>query len=40
MQYDIPVAVGFALFSCILTVLASLFADILYAVIDPRVRLF
>jgi len=40
MQSDIPVAIGFALFSCILTVLASLLADVLYAVVDPRVRLF
>jgi peptide/nickel transport system permease protein len=36
---DIPVAVGFAVFSCGVTVLASLVADILYAVVDPRVRL-
>jgi len=39
LQSDIPVAVGFALFSCTVTVLASLAADILYAVVDPRVRL-
>jgi peptide/nickel transport system permease protein len=37
---DIPVAVGFALFTCTVTVLASLIADILYAVVDPRVRLY
>jgi peptide/nickel transport system permease protein len=36
---DIPVAVGFAIFACGVTVLASLIADILYAVVDPRVRL-
>jgi peptide/nickel transport system permease protein len=36
---DIPVAVGFAIFSCGVTVLASLIADFLYAVVDPRVRL-
>lgn len=36
---DIPVAVGFAIFTCGVTVLASLIADVLYAVIDPRVRL-
>lgn len=40
LQSDVPVAVGFALFSCLVTVLASLFADILYAVVDPRVRLY
>lgn len=36
---DLPVVVGFAIFSCIVTILTSLLADILYAVIDPRVRL-
>jgi peptide/nickel transport system permease protein len=36
---DIPVAVGFALFSCGATVLTSLIVDMLYAVIDPRIRL-
>ncbi len=40
LQYDVPVAVGFALFSCVVTVLASLAADILYGVVDPRVRLY
>lgn len=40
INLDIPVALGFAVFSCIVTVLASLIADILYAVVDPRVRLF
>ncbi|MGD9050008.1 MAG: ABC transporter permease subunit, partial [Anaerolineae bacterium] len=37
---DVPVAVGFALFASIITVLTSLLSDILYAVVDPRVRLF
>lgn len=37
---DIPVAVGFALFTCAVTVLASLIADILYALVDPRIRLY
>ncbi len=36
---DIPVALGFAMFSCGVTVVASLIADVLYAVVDPRVRL-
>jgi peptide/nickel transport system permease protein len=40
LQADIPVAVGFALFTCTITVLASLIADLFYAVVDPRVRLF
>ncbi len=37
---DILVAVGFAVFSCTATVLTSLVADILYALADPRARLF
>jgi ABC-type dipeptide/oligopeptide/nickel transport system permease component len=37
---DIMVTVGFAVFSCAATVLASLIADVLYAVVDARVRLF
>jgi peptide/nickel transport system permease protein len=37
---DIPVAVGFAIFTCGIVVLASLIADLLYALVDPRVRLF
>lgn len=39
INFEIPVVVGFVLFSCTLTVLASLVTDILYAVADPRVRL-
>ena len=37
---DIPVAVGFAVFMCAVTVVASLVADVLYAFADPRVRLY
>jgi peptide/nickel transport system permease protein len=37
---DIPVAVGFAVFTCVVTVLASLVADVLYAFADPRIRLY
>jgi peptide/nickel transport system permease protein len=37
---DVPVAVGFAVFTCVATVVASLVADLLYAVADPRVRLY
>lgn len=40
LSTEIPVTVGFALFSCIVTVLSSLLADLLYAVVDPRVRLY
>jgi peptide/nickel transport system permease protein len=36
---DIPVAIGFAIFSCLVTAVASLIADILYGIFDPRVRL-
>jgi peptide/nickel transport system permease protein len=37
---DVPVAVGFAVFTCVVTVTASLVVDLLYAVVDPRVRLY
>jgi peptide/nickel transport system permease protein len=40
LQADIPVAVGFAIFACSIVVLASLVSDLLYALVDPRVRLF
>lgn len=39
LSYEIPVTVGFAIFSCVVTLLASLVADILYALVDPRIRL-
>ena len=39
LSYEIPVTVGFAIFSCIVTLLSSLVADILYALVDPRIRL-
>ncbi len=37
---DVAVAVGFAVFTCVVTVVASLVADLLYAFADPRVRLY
>ena len=40
LSSDIPVALGFTILTCLVTVLASLMADILYAVVDPRVRLY
>jgi ABC-type dipeptide/oligopeptide/nickel transport system permease component len=40
LNAEIPVTIGFALFSCIVTVLTSLLADLLYAAVDPRVRLY
>jgi peptide/nickel transport system permease protein len=36
---DVPAAVGFTLFTAIAVVLSSLAADVLYAIVDPRVRL-
>jgi len=36
---DVPAAVGFTLFSAVAVVLSSLAADVLYAIVDPRVRL-
>jgi len=36
---DIPAVLGFALFSALIFVVANLLVDILYAYIDPRIRL-
>jgi peptide/nickel transport system permease protein len=36
---EVQVAVGFAILSCMTVVLASLLADVLYMVVDPRIRL-
>jgi peptide/nickel transport system permease protein len=36
-RFDAPVAIGFILLSSMISLLASLAADILYAVVDPRV---
>lgn len=38
LYFDIPVAVGFAVASCTLVVLITLLADILFGLVDPRVR--
>jgi dipeptide transport system permease protein len=38
-QLDIPAVLGFALFAGFLFVIANLIVDILYAYIDPRIRL-
>jgi len=40
MNADIPTVVGFVLFSSLVTMLSSLVADVSYAFVDPRVRLF
>jgi peptide/nickel transport system permease protein len=39
LNMDVPSVVGFTLFSCLVTVLGSLAADVLYAIVDPRIRL-
>jgi peptide/nickel transport system permease protein len=39
VQLDIPGVTGFAIFVAGLTVLGNLVADVLYAAIDPRIRL-
>ena len=38
MQGDIPFVMFYMLFSAILILLGNLIADVLYAVVDPRVR--
>jgi peptide/nickel transport system permease protein len=37
-KYDFPVVMGVILFVCILLVLINIITDILYGVLDPRVR--
>jgi peptide/nickel transport system permease protein len=39
VRLDIPTVLGFALFTGVLFVLTNLVVDLLYARIDPRVRL-
>ena len=36
---DVPAIIGFTIFTCLVTVIASLIADIFYAIVDPRIRL-
>jgi len=38
-RFDAPVAVGFILLSSMISLLASLGADILFAIADPRVTI-
>jgi len=38
-HFDVPVVVAYAMFSAVVFVLANLIVDILYAYIDPRIRL-
>ena len=37
-KYDFPVVMGAILFVCVLLVLINLITDILYGILDPRVR--
>jgi peptide/nickel transport system permease protein len=39
IQYDLPVIVGTTILAAAFIVVANLIVDILYSVIDPRVRL-
>ncbi len=38
-QFDFPAIIGFALFNATLLVIVNLLVDILYVVVDPRIRL-
>ena len=39
LSTDVPAVVGFTIFTCLVTVLASLVTDVIYALVDPRVTL-
>lgn len=39
LQFDVPAVLGYAILSAFLFVIANLIVDILYAYIDPRIRL-
>ena len=39
LNIDMPAVLGFAMFTAIVFVLSNLLVDILYAYIDPRIRL-
>ena len=36
---DIPFVMGYNMFLAVLTVIGTLFSDIMYSVVDPRVKL-
>ena len=38
VQVDIPAVIGFGLVVAIIIVFANLFVDVLYAIVDPRIR--
>ena len=39
IQFDIPAVLGYAMLTAFMYVIANLIVDILYAFIDPRIRL-
>ena len=39
VKYDFPVAMGITLFLAVVFVVVNIFVDIIYAILDPRVRL-
>jgi peptide/nickel transport system permease protein len=39
LQLDVPAVTGFGMFIALVTVLGNLVADILYAAVDPRIRI-
>ena len=38
-QYDFPVVMGSILFICVLLIVINILTDILYGLLDPRVRM-
>ena len=38
-KYDFPVVMGAILFICVILVVINILVDILYGILDPRVRL-
>ena len=38
-KYDFPVVMGAILFICVILVIINILTDLLYAVLDPRIRL-
>jgi ABC-type dipeptide/oligopeptide/nickel transport system permease component len=39
LNFDIPVVLGSVLFTALVFVVMNIFVDILYALLDPRIRL-
>jgi len=38
-KYDFPVVMGSILFICVLLIIINILTDILYGLLDPRVRM-